>query len=65
MKRELNEAKVKEIPESPAEKQEWQNWELSPVWSPSDAKATSSGDSAGDNVISADSVQRALDRLGN
>ena len=39
--------------------QEWKNWDLSPVWSPSDSGTKK----VVDEVISADSVQRALDRL--
>lgn len=41
--------------------QEWQNWDLSPVWSPSDSNSNSK--KAVDEGISADSVNRALDRL--
>jgi len=43
----------------PKDSQEWKNWDLSPVWSPSDAVS----DKAVDESISADSVHRAIDRL--
>jgi len=39
--------------------QEWQNWELSPVWTPGDSPANKSVD----DTIPAEGVLRALDRL--
>lgn len=56
MKDALNEMKQDEDTSSD-DNQEWQNWELSPVWSPSDPKKKE------EESIRADSVQRALDRL--
>jgi len=44
--------------------QEWKNWDLSPVWSASDAAGESAnGKNRGSasDIIQADSVQRALD----
>jgi len=50
---------VEESVKSTQDSQEWKTWELSPVWSPAD----SGSDKSVDESISADSVQRAIDRL--
>jgi len=57
MKKALQEMKAEDNASAP-QNDEWQNWELSPVWSASDSDATVADDS-----IRADSVHRALKRM--
>ena len=59
MKDTLREEKNTPTIKDTSDSQEWKNWELSPVWSPSDDKKTKPVE----NSIRADSVQRALDRM--
>jgi len=58
MKDALSETKKEDEIKS-SDVQEWQNWELSPVWSSSDPKQKK----VVEEGIRADSVQRALDQL--
>ena len=63
MKDALQEMKKNDVPEGSSkdnkDSQEWKNWDLSPVWSPSDTSSKKEVDKS----ISADSVHHALDRL--
>lgn len=59
MKEALGEEKNKKALKNTRDPQDWKNWELSPVWSPSDDKSSEPAE----NSIRADSVQRALDRM--
>lgn len=58
----LTEMKNEDAAKSTPADQEWQNWELSPVWSASSNSVVADKKPA-DDVIQADSVQRALDAM--
>jgi len=58
MKDALQEMKKEDAGGDEQSSQEWLNWDLSPVWSPSDSDKP-----AVEEGIRADGVQRALDRL--
>lgn len=59
MKEALRDEKKQQAVEADADSQEWMNWDLSPVWSSSDAEKSKPASQS----IRADSVERALDRM--
>lgn len=59
MKEALANKKKDQAAEVTADSQEWKSWDLSPVWSPTDADKITPADES----IRNDSVQRAMDKM--